>query len=306
MRNYNHYGMKPAEQINEAIEQLPTAKMWKLTAHQKDDEGTITESRNVPNFTTVCVTDNKGNNSFVYCPKGRYKIVQHNEAFRPIIEGLTLAGVNDYRFHINANHNKANLQIYSGVTGYDTVALGFNVSNTFDGTGAIKYGMKMSRVNSTIEIVGYRQVCSNGMIIRVPIEESEFVREELKVEVLELIKKLNFSFKHSKTVFDRLQTVQYAVEAISILREPVELMIKKAQNWKISDAAQLDYLVKKHISKRLRNKVLAQFGDETNDLWGLYNAITYVASHDERMKESSRNALLNQAADLLVVELVEA
>jgi hypothetical protein len=80
-------------------------------------------------------------------------------------------------------------------------------------------------------------------------------------------------------------------------------MILKSQQWKITDREHLEKLIKTHVGKRYAQKIATRYAlDKDESLWGLYNAITYVASHDE-LKAVSRDNLIDKAADMLNVEL---
>jgi hypothetical protein len=108
---------------------------------------------------------------------------------------------------------------------------------------------------------------------------------------------------HTETAFKKIEAMQYIAEAISLLRDPVEKIIRKAQDWTIADREYLEKLIKKHVGKRYAQKVADRYArDGDTSLWGLYNAITYVASHDE-LKAVSREHLIDKAADMLNKEL---
>lgn len=305
-----HYRMRPAEQINQAIAELPTAEEYELTGTKMQAEGEdqpeTQDAEEIPNFKGIKVTlndpKNKGKSHFVYMPSKKYQLVQHETAFRPIVEGLTLAGVHDFGFITTSNEKKAQLQIYATGEGYDTVSLGFSVINSFDGSSAISYGFRSFREKAYIEIVGYRQICSNGMKIRVPLDEAEIIKPELRTEVETLLAQ-HTSILHTKNAEKKIEAMQYIVEAISLLREPVELMIKKAQRWTWRDQEHFNELIKNHVGQRYKAKVEEQMEKESQDLWGLFNAITYVASHDLDIKDTSRETMLNKAAEMLMVEL---
>jgi hypothetical protein len=79
-------------------------------------------------------------------------------------------------------------------------------------------------------------------------------------------------------------------------------MIKRSQDFKL-DLERVKLLIQAHVGQRYAKRVLEQYGNENTDLWGLYNAITYVASHDETLTPSSRELLIDNAADMLTVEL---
>jgi hypothetical protein len=55
------------------------------------------------------------------------------------------------------------------------------------------------------------------------------------------------------------------------------------------------------VGKRLSTQIYNQFYDEEQTIWGLYNAITNIASHG--VQPTTMNGLINKAADLLEGEL---
>ena len=297
-----HYKMRPAEEINQAMEALPQAEEYTLYGRKETDEE-AGEYEKLPHHKTIRVKDQFGRVDYVNCPRKSYKLVQHKDAFRPIIEGLMQGGIHNFGFITQANHKKAELQVYATGEVYDTVSLGFRVMNSLDGTSAINYGFRTFRETSHIEIVGYRQACANGMKIQVPLDQAEIVKPELRNQIQMLMSK-DTRIQHTKSAEDKIQTIQYIVEAISLLKDPVEEMIKRAEKWTWRDADHLEQLIKKHVGQRYKQKVEERLGHETPDLWGLYNAITYVASHDPDMKLVSRENLQGKAANMLTQELI--
>jgi hypothetical protein len=173
------YSMRKAEEINTAIAELPRAT----------EKAIHTDSTAIERFKAIEVTDHKGRSEIVQIPHKSYQVIQHDRAFRPIIEGLTQAGIHNYMFVMKSTHKRAEMQIYATGTGYDTVSLGFSVLNSFDGSKALSYGFRVFGEQKTIELVGYRQVCSNGMKIRVPLENAEIVRPEPSFRLDEQIRK---------------------------------------------------------------------------------------------------------------------
>lgn len=290
--------MCPASEINNAMSQLPTAEGCKIMA--VSDEGKIVEE--VPGFKAIRVTNSDNVTHYVNVPSTRYQIVQHEEAFRPIVEALTQAGVHDFNFIMNATEKKANMQIYVGGEGYESVNVGFSVVNSFDGSHALNYGIKQTFTQSSLELVGYRQICSNGMKIKVPLAEAEIIRPEVVTRVKELFSEQT-RILHTKTVFEKIEAIQYVVEAVSLLRQPVENMIKKAQQWTITDQLKLKEMIKLHVGRRFAARVNDAFGREDHNLWGLYNSMTYVASHDRDLSPTSRDTLQTKAAEMLYQEL---
>lgn len=289
------YKLQNGENINQAISELPKAEDMKLYAGEFYQD--------VPNFKTIKVGF-QGKEHFVYCPTTRYKLVQHEEAFRPIIEGLTQAGQTNFKFSLINNEKFASLRIHVSGEGYDSVSLGFDVTNSFDGSEAISYGFKTLRNQKWIELVGYRQVCSNGMKIRVPLDQAEFIRPELREKVTELLEH-HARILHTSKVFEKIELMQYVVEAMSLLKEPVEAIIKKSQTFKLLDKERAEELIKKHVGERYKKKIMAKYMDdiEDNSLWSLYNAITNFASHTDDLKVVTRENLLDKASTMLYEEM---
>jgi len=293
--------MQPAVLINESLAALPTAKAFPVYA----DIGNAGYEgfEKAEDFQAVKVTDSTGHSEFVYCPTTRYKIVQHQDAFRPIVEGLTQAGRSDFRFLLKGNTRWAKLQLYCDSPGHDGVSLGFEAVNSYDGSSVLRYGVEMNHKKKYLTIVGYRQVCSNGMKIEVPLDQAEFIRPEVRERVLQLLK-LQRRFLHTTNVNGRIAEIQHVVEAVSLLQEPVAEMIRRAQEWKISDAQQLDFLIRKHVGKRMHRRVREQYAAEDDSLWGLYNAITYIASHDSKLRAPTIDRMQGEAAAMLREEIV--
>ena len=289
----NRYQIRPAEQINEALNSLPKAVEHLLFAAGGP---ILTE---VDGWKGIEVTHND-KSKWVQVPTSKYHLVQHEQAFRPIVEGLTQAGVKDFQFVMAADHKKAEMQIYTGQIGFDTVQLGFRCVNSFDRTTTIQYGLSMNHIDSYIEIVGYRQVCSNGMVVRVPLTEASIIKPELVVKLKEKLWEQKAKIRHNSLADKRLLAIQYAVEAVALLAEPVEMMIKTAIGKHLS-TEQIIQLVETHITKRYRERVLGCI--EGDSLWDLYNAITYVASHDDSLLDKRRVKILEAGANLLMQEV---
>lgn len=297
---YNHYHKLDAEFVNVALLGLPKAQIQNLFT-VPDDEAHIGVDKVSP-FKVIKVTDPATRKSeYVYTPTKRYHLVQHWDAFRPIVEGLTLSGTHDFKFVLDYNMKKANFQVFVGGQGYDTVDIGFSVSNSFDGK-SLRFGYEMKHTGEPyIELVGYREVCSNGMKVRVPLSEAEIIKPEIAVKVKQLLHgsgKIN----HTKHIKEKIQTMQHVIEAMALLREPAELMFKKAHGQLVTED-RLNELVKLHVGKRFKRKVLEHYEDEEPTLWGLYNALTATASHDAGLGDAARENLLNKAANMLMVEV---
>jgi hypothetical protein len=66
-------------------------------------------------------------------------------------------------------------------------------------------------------------------------------------------------------------------------------------------------LIKEYLGERMSRRIEEEFYRSNDDsLYGLWNAVTSVASHTEDFKDGTRNTLLDKAADLLTGELLKA
>ena len=112
------------------------------------------------------------------------------------------------------------------------------------------------------------------------------------------------SIRHDRNAEANLKTMQYVVEAYLLLRSPMEKMIKLAQEIKIGDIEAFESLMKKYVGKRKAEAIAEKYNTDAGDnLWHLYNAMTFIATH-ESLKESTRNSLYEKAAVMLEREVV--
>lgn len=277
--------LSQSEKAQELIGSLPVAKLELIEL--EDAENTSGYHASVVNGDIVGMVTKK------------YALVQHKDAFSPIITALDNSG-EGYQVSVWHKRGKAGLRVITGTEAADGVKLGFQVFNSVDGTTAINYRFTMRHQMTFIEVVGYRLSCQNGMVMRVPLNEAEFVSQEQRQQITQLMTKL-FSIAHIGDAKAKAQQVQYIVEALALLKEPVAAMIEKAKTVGILPK-EAEALLAKYIGKRLSDKCIYQYRkDKTKEgdkLWGLYNAITFVASHDG-ISDSSKKSLLDNSADLL-------
>jgi hypothetical protein len=288
-----------AADLNGALQALPKAQVTKLRSVFGEEDSL---SEPVPNFNAIRVTDSKGRVSYVNCPTPKYRLVQHWDAFRPMIDAMVQAGVQEFDWTLKQCPQWADLNIFVHGSGHDSVELGFRMSNSFDGNSGLIYGVNMNKSKRYVEVVGYREVCKNGMVAQVPLDAAEFVRPEIRKQVEGLLSSMT-NIPHLSRAEDKIQRVKWTIEAVALLREPVEAMIKAGQDFKIADPKVLERLVKAHVGSRFKKRVLEQYEKEASDLWGLFNAMTHVASHDPEIKVASRETLMQKAAQMLRVEV---
>jgi hypothetical protein len=311
MINFNHNGfaeqrssfaLQSAEKVNEVLGLLPKASPLKLWTTDFDAE-TPETAKAVENFKAIYVTSEK-ESGIVNCPsRDRYTVIQHSDAIKPIIDALTEAGVENFDFNAQATLSWARLNIFIGASGFDGVKLGFSISNSFDSSGAVQFGVEVDKVNKTISLRGFRLSCSNGMMIEVPLDQAEIIRPEIREQVQNILREKT-RVLHTKSAQSKIDALKFTVEAIALLHKPVENFIKKAKAWTINDSTHFKELIKTHVGRRFATKVINQYNKEPDEsLWSLYNACTFCASHDATLSTTARETLLQKASDMLLVEM---
>ena len=289
--------MQPAEQVNEALASLPVGELKDVFLYKENAEGKKVGSA-ISNFKGIVV-----NGKCIAVPTDKYVLKQHSEAFRPIVEGLTVSGVAQFEFVTWATDKYANISIVVG-EGNDTVKFGFKANNRLDGHGAIHFGFEGYNQTETVELWGFRQVCSNGMVVRVPLNEKwDYVDTVTSTKIKQLLSETAKITHIGINVDSKLQAIQYVVEAFLLLKPALNKMIDEAQDYTLSkDEAKK--LIKLYVGKRRMDRYMELYGKEEQTLWGLYNSITFLASHDVNLTQGTRDSLLGNAADLLGKQLV--
>jgi hypothetical protein len=274
------------EEIYKQLDMLPTAELKEI----QTKEGTNLQKHRAVMSNGECIA----------VLSDKYILKQHKEAFTPLIAGLEEAGMIDsIGLHVSHNNKSARIN-FLVEQGYDTVNYGFWASNSYDGQHALRFSFTSFTKSKYIEVVGYRQVCKNGMVMRVPMNQAEFVKVEEREKIKELLKEQN-KIIHKFGMEDKMISMQNAVKAMTLLKEPIERMIRFAEGRSLPEEY-FDVLLKKYFKKKLKSVIRNRYASEPQTLWGFYNAITYVASHDV-MAESSRTGLQNRASRMLYEEM---
>ena len=297
----NRYNLMELETINESMKNLPVAVEYDVVAFPRDREaglGIAVDKKKAIMVNGKCVA---------VLSKG-YKTTQHAEAFHPIREGLALRNVN-YQYSLWSTDRLAKFAVYVGEAN-DGVKFGFRCINSFDGSSAIHFGFSAHRKIEELKIVeknhvlvwGYRQTCSNGMIMKIPLKTCKYLDAE-KVTRIQTLLGIRSRIVHTGKVEEKLEAVQYTVEAFTLLKNPLDMMIMDAQNTQIT-AEMAQEMIGKYVTRRKMDKYLEAFGHEEKTLWGLYNALTAMASHDEGLTERKREKMLERASTMLEEELM--
>jgi hypothetical protein len=293
------YNERPSNEIDQLLAGLPTAELRPLVAVTPDG----LNSKAIDDKAVFCNEEHIGTVS------KHYKLVQHKDAFQPIVDGIRQSGYTDFRFSAWATNKQASLGITLGEA-IDTVRYGFKATSGYDGNHAISFGFKTERVKRNdvvverehIQVWGMRQVCSNGMVVKVPIKSTKYLTIETRERVSTIMTEYR-KLSHIGDMSVKLEQIQYLVEAFLLLKNPLEAMIRDAQN-KPLDKEQARQFIETYIGTRLADRLMEQYAFEQQTLWGLYNAATNVASHDNDLKASTKESLLDKSATMLTEELL--
>jgi hypothetical protein len=301
---FSRYGVKKSDTISAELQALPKAETYDVFArNMHSSEGEIIA---VPGKKAIVV-----NGEPVAVMSKRYALVQHEQAFRPIVDGLTMRGISDYQYSMWSDNGRASMAVYVGEAA-DGVKFGFKASNSFDGSSAINFGFKAYQRQETLNIVEkehvlvwtVRQVCMNGALVRVPLKTCKYLDVETTVKIKEYLSE-SARIRHVGKVADKLQVIQYVTEAFCLLQGPLNMMIIDAQRMAVTPEKARE-MVYKYVGLRVREQIVNQYyKDGDFSLWGLFNSVTFLASHGA-MEDDARERLLEKAATMLEAELMPA
>lgn len=248
----------------------------------------------------------------------KYRLVQHKEAFAPIINSVK-NNVDKFNFCIIADNQRAYLDILTEKAndGKEGIEFGFRCKNTFDGRSSIKFSFVQQKASRWVELVeknhvtvwGYRQSCKNGMVMKIPLAYEKVVVPEERAKIEELLR-LSKNIAHfNPTVENGLKEVKNVIEILFLLRKPVERIIALADKYSLLGAQKEDIikLISKYCGKKMSHSIYDKFArdnEENTSLWGLYNAITSLATHRQDLSNNTRQKLYEHAGDMLEAEII--
>lgn len=284
----------------------------------------------------------------------RYKLVQHADAFKPVVE--TLSGIDlNIGVSVGWSGDAAWLDCIVEEDVADSVRIGFRVGNAHDGATALTYSFATAKVEKHvetkkwetqvgkidagaggfkpedftpknaggyryIELVGYRMACSNGMLIRIPLEEALNATDAPKsgvgsISVKQVMTEIWESHEerltvrnlaqqsariaHIGKVGDKIAAQKKIAEFMALLRNPVQRMIQRAQATKITPVEARETL-EAYLGVRLATDVLASNTEPLETSWDLYNYITFFATYKAK-NEREENKLQRAGGDYLVM-----
>lgn len=267
-----------------------------------------------------------------------YKPVQPIDAFMPVIEAIHEVTPDA---HVSAGYNDRGsfwLDCLQGTATVDSIHTGYRVFSAHDGKTGINYSVLNKATYKVrenvkheeevldgtakhggylyVDVIGLRQVCSNGMKVRVPLDEAMVGEEkgDTAYSIREMLKEVwtqeedrlktlklyahNQRIVHMGDVQTHIAKVNEAIRAIAHLTPAIVRIVERAQNEQIS--FQEKYKILENIlGKRLSHEVSTQGQSEGNDtIWDMVNQITHYATHKAMEKDKSK--LTQKAAELTV------
>jgi len=231
-----------------------------------------------------------------------YTLIQHREAFAAALDALLVSNKQEVKAHVVQTPGRAYLTVVFDDLlvndGAEGIKMGFRVSNSHLGE-ALKIGGSTQRMGTHLKFFGFRLACSNGMIIQVPMEAMTVADMELTEKKGGIVQKLvndpiveyNQKIMHKGNRNSRVQKIYQQIMVLYKSVNYVENYIKNMQSKNLSVKEAEESLVG-HFGPRVAKKVMEQYMIEEQTVWGLYNAITYKASHENRSMPNSERMMV--------------
>lgn len=266
-----------------------------------------------------------------------YVIIQHSKAFEAALDALTAAKEGSrFRASVSEQGGRAWMNIvYEDAVANDGkqgIQIGVSISNSYDKTSSLRFGGSQANFQNkggemTLGFYGLRLVCNNGMSIRVPISLADLSRNGVKnkvgavsgdiigVEAGEEIafmepkrteysneKRISGSVRHyGKDVelnLDRLNQMVLALPQVAkLLEAKIALVSAISMDRKEAELR----LAEIGFGELVCRRIMARFAEEEKTQWGLYNAITAYATHEEKVSPRSMEVSLRKAELLMEV-----
>ncbi len=258
------------------------------------------------------------NDEIIAVVSKHYQLIQHRDAFKQALEQLEVP--EDAKISCSWYKGKASMNVFfdelkinDGKLGID---MAFQIKNSYDGSTALGLSVKKNLIekgDKYIVFYGLRQICSNGMKIKVPLAEmmpeeieklnpeKDVIAEEKQDIINNISKEFRGSVKHMGKKFEMkyLNLFQMAKLAVPL----IEKKIKEAMADKITDVEFIRWLDKMEFSQKAIDGILVRYNSEKElTRWGAYNAITAYASHDVNSKRQEER-LLDKAWELVRVPI---
>ncbi len=235
-----------------------------------------------------------------------YAVIQHRDAFNQILTAMNLNPKEKVKGNVTSWRGRARMSVTFPELlvddGKQGIELGFRASNSYCGDQAFRFfgartAFKATRV---IEFFGLRKVCSNGMMVRIPLNEVNIEAGD-RVERKEYEQREEYNISdavvrilHKGDVKTQLFNITKAIEDLRTVVKPLENKIALAKETQYAGTDLKKILHELGFSDKIAYFVEKNAEDYTN--WGLYNGLTQFASNYQ-------NNLVRAEKDILKAQI---
>jgi len=257
------------------------------------------------------------NNEIISTVSTHYKLITHKNAFKQALEQLEVP--EDAKIQCGWHRGKAEMKVFfdelkidDGKKGID---MAFQIKNSYDGSTALGLSVKRNlfeKGEKYIVFYGMRQVCSNGMKIKIPLSEmnaleldnmteNDVVAEEKQEVKKEELVSIRTSVRHMGDKFEMkyVKLFDFAKNSVPYVEEKIKQAIKKG----ITEVEFIGLLEELGFRPKAIKGILKRYEKEEENYWGAYNSITAYASHDIKSKIQEEK-LIDKAWDLISVPVL--
>jgi len=244
----------------------------------------------------------------------KYALIQHRDAFAGVLDALLLAEKENVKAAVFQTPGRAYLTVvFPEIVvddGAEGIELGFKVSNSHMGE-ALKFSGSSTKNTSEFKFFGYRLACSNGMILPVELEKMTVADMELTEKKGGIFQKEVRTQKILAKAGGRIVHIGDADAKVQLVYQKIMLMYRSVAVVKqYIDSMRNRQLTREEAIKSLEGvfgprigaSVLSQFDMEEQTLFGLYNSVTYLASHSERSEPNKE--MLMMAANTIAKKVL--
>ena len=250
-------------------------------------------------------------NGYVYdVVSNRYALIQHKDAFKPVLETLKTMGKNQVRAEFIQNKGRAWMSIVFPETtindGQDGIEMGIQMKNSYESGMSLQITSTRSYYEGRfLTFFGYRRVCSNGMMVRVPWTEInkgakvDEIRKEYVTEKEVGLGSFSTRIWHSGSSEKKMEQISRIVKTLTDCIPYIQTLVDKARQHHLEPEEASKMLEGIGLGKRMVEKVMKLYANDEQSRFGLYNSVTYYASHNAKTPMQVETQLL-QASRLLV------
>lgn len=223
-----------------------------------------------------------------------YTLVNHKDAFLEALNTMEVPLNDSTELAVYGKNGYASMRVMFDELmiddGAEGIRMGFEIKNSIDKSACLGVEMKRKQqydgTGGTVTFFGLRQICSNGMKIKVPIADASF-----SGKVKHMGSNLLLKFQ------DLLNLARASIPM-------VEDLIKKSMLENISKEDFAKKLGQMGFSDKNIKLILREF-DDKKTIWEAYNSITFIASHKIK-SQAVADKLTDKAWDLMETIKVKA